>query len=578
MSIVCGLVSLVEDVRPPESWIKLFRREISRSGAGRLYEYRDDRAYLLKLDLEAFEGTGWLHEDGTCVAALAGDPIVPGRTAGRDRDEDLCRLSRGDQSDPISMLREARGNFSFARYFPEMDSFVVGTDRLGLRPVYWMQFGDYLVFSGVVRMLLKSTDVSLEPDMQGLMESVAFGFPFGDRTEYGGINILEGGDYLQIENGSVSKKSYWDWCSDTGATVDESPSLRRQLYDEFIRSIELRSSSASPVYTALSGGLDSRCVVGGLIELGREVAAINVSWPGSHDQILARTMADTLAIPYFEDELRNDEAGEGFFPRSVGLIKENHRPSLENRHLPRQLWGGNDGSISVGYVYVTSNAVSHLREGRVRNAAADFIALRGIGLSKRVFTTRHLQSTLNQPTESVVDILASMQRLDPGQNMFMFLLLTYQRKMMQRGLENIDQTCVERIEPFFDTTFLALTCRLPVDDCIGHGLFHRWLREFPTVISSVPWQAYPGHEQCPIELSKVAISQWDYYSNFVRRSQEQKVLSEFDRIARQQPVAPDVINWPTLRRMRIGHRLHLLNGSYAFQQANLVYNLLSPIA
>jgi hypothetical protein len=89
-----------------------------------------------------------------------------------------------------------------------------------------------------------------------------------------------------------------------------------------------------------------------------------------------------------------------------------------------------------------------------------------------------------------------------------FLLNNDQRWHLFDLYENVDIYRVEMQLPFFDGAFLASILSVPAERCLGHRYYHKWLSLFPETVRTVPWQAYPGHEPCPLPLPVHLSSQW----------------------------------------------------------------------
>ena len=48
----------------------------------------------------------------------------------------------------------------------------------------------------------------------------------------------------------------------------------------------------------------------------------------------------------------------------------------------------------------------------------------------------------------------------------------------------------------------------PVERLVGHRLYNRLFERLPFGLGQVPWQAYPGHEPCPVEHDESLRRQW----------------------------------------------------------------------
>jgi asparagine synthase (glutamine-hydrolysing) len=88
-------------------------------------------------------------------------------------------------------------------------------------------------------------------------------------------------------------------------------------------------------------------------------------------------------------------------------------------------------------------------------------------------------------------------------------MLNDQRRHLAEHFESIDLNRLEYHLPFFDSEFVASVLKVPVEMCLGHRLYMRWLRHFPEAVLSVPWQAYPGHEPCPLPIPRDLGYQWE---------------------------------------------------------------------
>lgn len=566
MSLLCGVYALKRSEPIPDAWIRSLREGISRQNTGKLHEFRDAGIYLLKLDLGLLRGGAWKNTNGS-VTALAGDPVLAERTEHTTREHDLATLTTATQDDLRTLLRTSRGNFNLATYEPISQRLTIATDRLGARPIYWLRHGDFLLFSGARRLLYKLPGLAITADITGVMEMVTLGHTIGRYTEFAGISYLQDGRMLTVDTDGISEESYWDWCRDAPQPEAETAELRKALHEAFRRAVRVRLGDTPTVYAALSGGLDSRVVVTALHECGADIHTVNASWDGSLDQILARDYAAALGLTHHEQIMPDDESGDDVVRRCAKLM-EQHAPELIRAGgLPTQLWGGNDGGMTVGYAYVNEELVRLQRTAGVDEVARAFLDSMGLAISTRGLKRRWRDLAERNPYESIRDELARLDCRNPAQRIYVFFLLNRPRRMYAPHFEEIDLFPYEQIEPFFDTDFLATACRLPIDESLNHGLYNRWLGEFPPVITSVPWQAYPGHESGPLPLPEQVASQWEISQQRLKPARKCKTLDELDALLRSRDDLSRLLSRPALALMRLGNRLGILDGTWSFEQA-----------
>ena len=532
MSLFFGVYMLDPAAPVPESWKKWARANLSRKGHGTATEYADGGFFLTKLDVDAFSTPAW-QTSAQGVIAVAGDPVLPQRKPAAGRAGDLAVLAAASGPDLRGILREARGNFVFIKYDAASRSLLLTTDRMGARPLYWYRTRSCIVFAGAKRLISGLPDSSVKADVLGLVESACLGVPLAERTELAGVDFVQSGRILRVRNADVAADTYWDWCRDAPTPAPaETPAIRRELFEVFRDASSLRMGAGRSAFAALSGGLDSRTVVGALAGLGVEVTTMNVSWPDTLDQIIARDFAKALGTRHLETLLPYGEDGRDILPKCWDLMTQHADAVRALGGQTRQYWGGNDGSISVGYVYISRETIAALRADDLHQAARRFCGEMGMVLSRRALRAPFKEYPADYPAQAVAEALGKIDFPDRRHRLYMFLLMNHQRRMLAPHIEEVDLYPCEQVEPYFDTEFLRFACSLPIDAAVGHGLYHRWLSEFQPAVTQIPWQVYPGHDPCPVPLPQGSVSQWDVIREHVAPLARSKQLASVAALLR----------------------------------------------
>ncbi len=476
MSLIYGIWSR-NGRRIPGEWIEHLLSHGMRNRTSVCWS--DDRLYLQKFDIGAF-APGWSDTD-RYVTALAGDAIL---TSGmRDRSHDMAVLD-AEALEPL--LKRSRGYFNLARYDKQSRALTLANDRLGMRPLYVYDDGELVVFSGALKFIESMPGIRLTMDLTGVLQTAAFGYALGERTYYNEIKYLSEGTLWR--NGRTSR--YWTWKqqevrSDTETVLDE-------MYATFREAVELRRASQPQVFASLSGGLDSRCVATELWQQGAQVHSLNVSWQGSYDDILGRMYAERL----------------GFAHRHQLRALNDSGPTIA-RHLwelsgqARQIWAGNDGSLSIGHTKQPPSVVNKLRAGDKEGAAAAFLDCSGIRLSGKLLKGYNGKWAESLPLRSLLDELPDCNE----RSLWFFRMRNQHRRVIAYQLEQIDEVPFEYIEPLADPELIRLLATLPMDFCARHRMYHEWLKRFPPQIASVAWQAYPDQLPCPLPMPP-GTAQW----------------------------------------------------------------------
>lgn len=164
-------------------------------------------------------------------------------------------------------LAYLRGEFAFSLYDKQSDTLYLVRDRFGIKPLYWTQTDDEIIFGSEVKVVLSHPRVNAEIDTEGLFHQLIQVMVPGT-TAFKGINQIEPGHMLKITraNGQfhIDTIKYWDM------NFPEN-TLRPKKSDEFyisgvrkhlIEAVQLRLNADVPVGCYLSGGIDSCCILG----------------------------------------------------------------------------------------------------------------------------------------------------------------------------------------------------------------------------------------------------------------------------------------------------------------------------
>jgi asparagine synthase (glutamine-hydrolysing) len=155
---------------------------------------------------------------------------------------------------------------------------VIANDILGRLPVYWAQENGRVLVGREIKTMTPLLG-TVEPDRQGVAETLHFGFPLGPRTLLDRITRLGPATVLRIDPsvGGAEHSFYHTWSfDDSDARGKPTADDVNRLVQSFIGACN-RRAAAFPDHRRvlfLSGGLDSRAVAGGLARAGLGFDAI----------------------------------------------------------------------------------------------------------------------------------------------------------------------------------------------------------------------------------------------------------------------------------------------------------------
>ena len=573
MTILAGAFARRPHATLPPSLCDALYGAVSRDPHDNPVVFANRHVYMVKVDIGAYDSPAVHTPADGSASMLAGQPLLAatGRS-GRTRTQDLGLLHDAlTRSDP-GLAALTRGVFSMAHYHPgtRHDARVtLISDRLGVRPLYYWVGPEYAVWASALRILEAVEEVPRHMDVRAVAELACLGQPVGSRTPYYGILVLRAAEVVTINADAVRRKQYWRW---DGVPLS-SRSARDQLArirDQFVDAVTCRQRGDTVTSSFLSGGLDSRSVVATLTSLGVRVRTWCFGVTGTQDQVLAGLFAQAAGTDHRESPMRLDT--ELRFSDLMAAALATSGGNLPVPERPRLVWSGDGGSVPLGHVYLTSAMVDGLRAGKVDAAIDLFLE------QQQAFVSRHLlQPTVGRSLatllhQGIAEELADLQPDDVGRGMYLFLLHNDQRRHLATHFEDIDRHRVELQLPFYDGEFLQAVMETQVDWGLYHRLYLDWLRVMPPVITSVPWQAYPGHLPCPLPLPSGVKYQWDRTTDrVVKRSRKRPLLSRAHEILTAATFPRELLRRERLRLATWLYHTGLRDYGYVIQQAGLFH-------
>ncbi len=152
------------------------------------------------------------------------------------------------------------GQFVFAIWDPVKKELFMARDRMGIRPLYYFEQGDRLIFGSEIKCLTESGFVETEIDPAALNQVFTFWTIPSPGTLFKGIKELPPGHYMIKKKGVTTLRPYWQLAFHPSGVSGTPGSLDREI-EEFesliMDSIKLRLRSDVQVAAYLSGGIDS---------------------------------------------------------------------------------------------------------------------------------------------------------------------------------------------------------------------------------------------------------------------------------------------------------------------------------
>jgi asparagine synthase (glutamine-hydrolysing) len=257
----------------------------------------------------------WNDDQSVCLV-MEGEIFDLGKI--RQRLEALGhRMRDGSHSELLLHLYEESGEdfvaalngaFILALWDRRKRRLLIANDRLGLFPLYYAQTAQGLAFASGVRGLLADPAVSKGVDRTAIAEFLTFDHVLGQRTLLSAVSLLPQATVLTFADGRMALRRYW-----TPMFPGSYPVYREAEYVEeasalLRQAVERQAPHGRPAAILLSGGLDSRAILGVLSHgaNGDRPAALTWGIAGCDDARFARRAARVAGSSFTFLELSPD--------------------------------------------------------------------------------------------------------------------------------------------------------------------------------------------------------------------------------------------------------------------------------
>ncbi len=428
-----------------------------------------------------------------------------------------------------AMVDRLVGMFAFVVWDGRRRQAFAARDRLGIKPLYWIDDGRRFAFASEIKALLPILP-RREVDPVALSHYLTFVAVPPPRTLFAGVSKLAPGTSMRVhEDGRREEQGFWDPLANRGQFDGPVEDWASELRFRLERSIDRRMMSDVPVGVFLSGGVDSSTNVALMSRLvDHPINSFSIGFHGAeafnefqwarrvaeqfgtnHHEVMIghedlwsflprlvhhqdEPIADPVCVPlYFVAELAKQSGvtvvhvGEGAdeifsgYPTYVQAhgIERNQWQRL--RSLPRPL----RRALALG-----GSAALHLRPDRevhveALNRAADpdgrlwwggAVAFYERGL-ERIATPELARAMCDHPPREVVaGIAADADRLGARDDLDRLIYQDLRLRLPELLLMRVDKltmaNSVEARVPFLDHELVELAMAMPADEKIRDGI------------------------------------------------------------------------------------------------------------
>ncbi len=206
-------------------------------------------------------------------------------------------------------LERLNGMFAFALWDREARELLLARDRIGIKPLYYVEAPDCLLFASESKAFLHHPGWKRTLNPHAVHDYLALRYVPGDRSLLSEVRRLAPGHWMRMRGRERKIQRYWSPPVHTGGYPKSEGAYLDELAERLEASVRRRLISDVPVGAYLSGGLDSSVLVALMSkQVSQPVKTFSVGFGYEHDELSeAAATARLLGTDHTEVTCRADD-------------------------------------------------------------------------------------------------------------------------------------------------------------------------------------------------------------------------------------------------------------------------------
>lgn len=202
------------------------------------------------------------------------------------------------------VLNKFRGMFSIAIWDLVSKELFIARDFFGIKPMYYTQVGNDLVFGSEIKCILTHPNVKKELNIHALQNYLSFQYGVPNDTFFENIYCLQPGHYFKFKDGKLEITRYWkpEFKIDDAWEYDK---LVEEIDKTFKDSVEAHKISDVEVGCFLSSGVDSSYVATQF--KGQKSFTVGFNYNKYNEIDYAKELAEEIGQDHYFKKITDDE-------------------------------------------------------------------------------------------------------------------------------------------------------------------------------------------------------------------------------------------------------------------------------
>jgi asparagine synthase (glutamine-hydrolysing) len=224
----------------------------------------------------------------------------------------------------LECVNRFNGIFAFALWDGRRKRLFLARDHLGVKPLYYVDLGDRLLFASEIKALLVDPACPREVDLKALGKLFTLRYVPSPDTLFHRIKKLPPGHLMVVGPEGVDIKRYWNWTPQIRSDVDEADLV--ETYQWLVEdAVRLQMRSDVPVGLFLSSGIDSGTLLAIMTKYaGKPVNTFTIGFEqgeGLNETDDAREMAQRFGAEH-TDMIVSPEDYQQYYDRYLWDLEE----------------------------------------------------------------------------------------------------------------------------------------------------------------------------------------------------------------------------------------------------------------
>jgi len=380
------------------------------------------------------------------------------------------------------------GSFVIVIVDEEQEVVLVANDRIATKPLFYFDDGRAVYFGPEMKSLLLVPSLKREINLAAVADFLTNGQFTREHTLIEHLETVNNATVLKITPGGVSQHTYWRCVIETEDKDRGLDYYQQALVETLRKAVSRRLQTHNTYGVLLSGGYDSRGILGFCLERRNDRDLHTISWgreediPDS-DCIIARELARKLGIDHTFYRLTAEEVidnfrdfvflGEGrtWFPESYSVFHRIREQQGINILLRGDEWLGSESRW--------------VHDEHTMFCTLSLRAFRNIPEYQKILKPAYYQMFCEHDAETIrlVSSRCSAKNIhDRKDFFFMDILLRY----YINPLNYVKNFALESFTPLLDHDILDLVSTLPIKYRLDKGLYKGTVRKmFPGLFEEV---------------------------------------------------------------------------------------------